>query len=350
MTSYDDTQAFTANHDAAAAPAAVEALLDEGFSSWHVETGTGTVQARVTKKGRVLVHRSAAEAATVPAAPDRSHDRAKERLLPPDDAVLRELGITDDHGRVKPSRQAKYRQVEELLRALDAALTDAWGAGALRRPTAEEPLLVVDLGCGNGYLTFAAHRYLTAVLGLPVHTVGVDVKAQSREHNTALAERVGLAGQTTFVEAGIGGWSPDRTPDVVLALHACDTATDDALAEAVGWGAPLVLAAPCCHHDLSAQLRGIEPPPGHAALLRDGILRERFADTLTDAVRALLLRTRGYRVDVVEFVDSAHTPRNTLLRAVRTGADGAAAAAELDALLAQWPVTPALATRLRDPA
>jgi SAM-dependent methyltransferase len=217
----------------------------------------------------------------------------------------------------------------------------------VRRPTPDEPLRVVDLGCGNGYLTFAAHRYLSAVLGLPVHTTGVDVKAQSREHNTAVAERLELGDQTDFVEAGIDGWTPTRRPDVVLALHACDTATDDALAQAVEWGAPLVLAAPCCHHDLSAQLREITPPPGLGALLRDGILRERFADTLTDAVRALLLRTRGYRVDVVEFVDSAHTPRNTLLRAVRTGADGRDAQAELDAVLEQWPVRPALVERLR---
>ena len=308
-----------------------------------MESSTGTVQARVTKKGKLLVHRGGAPAAVEPV--DRSHDRAKQRLLPEDDPVLRELGITDSHGRVKPSRQAKYRQVEELLRALDAALADAQTAGAVRTPTVEDPLRVVDLGCGNAYLTFAAHRFLTAVRGLPVHTVGVDVKAQSREHNTAVAERVGLA-DVTFVQAGIGGWDPEVTPDVVLALHACDTATDDALAQAVRWGAPLVLAAPCCHHDLSAQLRTVAPPPGMAALLRDGILRERFADTLTDAVRALLLRSRGYRVDVVEFVDSAHTPRNTLLRAVRTGADGSDARAELDALLAQWPVHPALAERL----
>ena len=344
VTAYDDTQAFTSNHDPVEAPAAIDALLEEGFAAWHVETATGTLQARVTKKGRLLVHRTGRPGGTQ--APDRSHDRAKQRLLPEDDPVLRELGITDAQGRVKPSRQAKYRQVEELLRALDAALADAQASGAVRTPSPEDPLRVVDLGCGNAYLTFSAHRYLTSVLGLPVHTTGVDVKAQSREHNTAVAERLGL-GEVTFVQAGIDGWTPDQRPDVVLALHACDTATDDALAQAVRWDAPLVLAAPCCHHDLSAQLREVTPPPGHAALLRDGILRERFADTLTDAVRALLLRTRGYRTDVVEFVDSAHTPRNTLLRAVRTGADGGEAQSELDTLLAQWPVRPALAERLR---
>ncbi len=344
VVAYDDTQAFTANHDPGAAPEAVDELLAEGFASWHVETAAETLQARVTKKGRLLVHRGSA---TTQAPPERTHDRTKPRLLPEDDPVLRELGISDAQGRVKPSRQAKYRQVEELVRALDLALAEAIASGAVRRPTDEQPLRVVDLGCGNAYLTFAAHRYLTAVLGLPVRTTGVDVKTQSRDHNSGVAERLGLVGETEFVVGGIDGWAPAEQPDVVLALHACDTATDDALAQAVAWGAPLVLAAPCCHHDLSVQLRAVAPPPGHGALLRDGILRERFADTLTDAVRALLLRTRGYRVDVVEFVDSAHTPRNTLLRAVRTGGDGAQAQAELDELLRQWPVRPALAERLR---
>ena len=132
----------------------------------------------------------------------------------------------------------------------------------------------------------------------------------------------------------------EQVPDVVLALHACDTATDDALARAVEWGAPLVLAAPCCHHDIAAQLRRTEPPAPYAALVRDGILRERFADTLTDTLRALLLRRAGYRVDVMEFVDSQHTPRNTLLRAVRGGA--AADDGEYDALVAAWGVRPRL--------
>ena len=137
--------------------------------------------------------------------------------------------------------------------------------------------------------------------------------------------------------------------DVVLALHACDTATDDALARAVAWQAPVVLAAPCCHHDVQRQLdrarsAGLRPPGPHAALVRYPILRERFADVLTDSLRASLLRVHGYRVDVVEFVDSAHTPRNLLLRARRTGVPGPRA--DYDALTAQWGVTPALAKLL----
>ena len=136
---------------------------------------------------------------------------------------------------------------------------------------------------------------------------------------------------------------------MVLALHACDTATDDALARAVGWGAGLVLAAPCCHHDIAAQLRRTPTPSPYTMLTRNGILRERFADTLTDGLRASLMRVQGYRVDVMQFVESRHTPRNTLLRAVRAGGPGAGSAelrAEYDDLVATWSLEPRLAELL----
>ena len=135
----------------------------------------------------------------------------------------------------------------------------------------------------------------------------------------------------------------------MLALHACDTATDEALARAVRWEAPVVLAAPCCHHDVQRQLADATPPEPYAALTRHPILRERFADVLTDALRSLVLRRNGYRVEVVEFVDSAHTPRNAMIRAVRTGA---AARPEVEAeyadLVRQWAVHPALERMLRE--
>ena len=314
------------------------------FGSWHVETLTETLQVRVTKKGKVLTHRAPrAEQVEV----DRAHDREKARVLPTDAPLLRRLGITDDQDRVKAGKRGKYHQVEELVRALAATWEAAVASGAVRTPTDEEPLRVVDLGCGNGLLTFAVHHHLRAA-GLPVHTTGIDRKTQARDHNTAAAADLGWAGETSFVVGDIDTVELETPPDVVLSLHACDTATDDALARAVRWGAPVVLAAPCCHHDVSAQLRGVGPSPGQSPLLRDGILRERLADTLTDALRASLLRREGYRVDVVEFVGSQHTPRNTLIRALRTGGTPDAARAELDALLSQWPVRPRLLTLLED--
>jgi SAM-dependent methyltransferase len=347
VTAYDDTQAHTANHKAGeAAKSAVDDLLDEPFGNWHVDTVSESHQVRVTKKLEAMVHTTPRREETA-AEPQRQHDRAKPRLLPEDDPALVAVGISDEHGRVKASRQGKYRQVEEFLRSLAPALDDALGSGRLRTPTEEEPLQVVDLGCGNAYLTFAAHSFLTRVRGLPVRMVGVDVKEQSYVHNTAVAESLGIAESMTFVQGDIGSAELPSPPDVVLALHACDTATDDALARAVTWDASLVLAAPCCHHDVAAQLRRTPTPAPYALLTRHGILRERFADTLTDAMRAGVLRLLGYRVDVIEFVESQHTPRNTLLRATRTGAaPSQSVRQEFEDLVRTWNVHPRLADLL----
>ena len=346
VTAYDATQAHTSNHDPDGAREAVDDLLDEPFGNWHVETTTQTHQLRVTKKLEAVVHTSDR---TEVVEPERGHDRDKERVLAEDDPLFVELGLADRDGRIKPSRQSKYRQVEEFVRILDASISDARARGNLRRPTAEDPLRVVDLGCGNAYLTFAAQRLLEQ-RGLPVRLVGVDVKTQSRDHNAAVAERMGVDADFvvgTILEASLDDVLQEA-PDVVLALHACDTATDEALARAVDWGAALVLAAPCCHHDIAAQLRKAQTPAPYSVLTRHGILRERFADTLTDALRAQLLRLQGYRVDVMQFVGSEHTPRNTLLRAVRTGSPvtGGGVRKEYDELVSAWQVHPRLAQLL----
>lgn len=333
---YDDRQAHTSN--AAFGPAAeqaVDALLALGMGNWHVETLDATVQLRITKKGEAMVSRTAAAA---PKERTLDHDRAKPRMLDPADPFWRALGIADADGRIKPTRQDKYRQVEEFIRALDAVLK----GGDLPEG---RPLRVVDLGCGNAYLTFAAYRFLTQVRGLDVAFTGVDTKRQARERNTDLARSLGWDG-LHFIEGTIAD-APVDGADVVLALHACDTATDDALARAVAWGAKFVLAAPCCHHDLQRQLREGETPGAYGLLTRHGILRERFADVLTDALRASLMRQAGYRTEIIEFVPSEHTPRNTLLRAVKTGAKAEAkVVAEYAALVREWGVKPKLSVLL----
>lgn len=360
VTAYDDTQAHTSNHQVGdEAAVVVDALLAEAFGNWHVDTAHETRQVRATKRLDAIVHvgprqvggrqvgsRQVGPAGGAGAEPDlgRAHDRVKSRLLAEDDPVLVELGISTREGRIKPSRQAKYRQVEEFVRILDSTLAEAIDKGRLRAPTDDQPLRIVDLGCGNAYLTFAAHRFLTAVRGLPVALTGVDVKEQSREHNSSVADRLGI--KADFLVGSIAGVEVTPAPEVVLALHACDTASDEAIARAVAWGSPVVLAAPCCHHDIAAQLRKAPTPPPYAELTRHGILRERLADTLTDALRASLMRSRGYRVDVMQFVESAHTPRNTLLRAVFTGAGGSAARGEYDALVTEWSLRPRLAELL----
>lgn len=319
----DGARPYTRNVDGAEAAAAVDALLAEPFGNWHVETDAATVQVRVTKKGDAQVHRSTAIAAPVAPA---THDRAKQWLLDPGDPLFSVVGGT----------AAKRRQIDAFLRALAATLPDDLPA----------PLRVVDLGCGNAYLTFAAYRHLSG-RGVPVQVVGVDVREDQRVRNSAVAAELGCSGDVTFVAGTIEDVALSFAPDLVLALHACDTATDQALARAVAWQAKWVLAAPCCHHDIAAQLKRTSAPEPYGEMTRHAILRERFADVLTDSLRAALLRLHGYRVEVVEFIDSAHTPRNLMLRARRTGAGPTTGQqAEYDSLTSQWGVTPALAGML----
>jgi hypothetical protein len=347
LTSYDETQSHTRNVAAGvAAEQVVDELLATPYANWHVDTQTETVQLRVTKRGRPLLHRSVREE---PVAIDLAHDRVKQRRLDATDPLFALLGVTSADGRVKPTRVAKFRQVQDLLGAIDPLVDDALALGPGNELSQTRPLRIVDLGCGNAYLTFAAFRYLTAVRELPVEVVGVDVKAQARAHNGEVAAQLGVGDQIRFVESTIGAASVEHRPDLVMALHACDTATDEALARAVGWESPVIVAAPCCHHDIQAQLASDHIPEPYRLVTRHGILRERFADVLTDALRAAILRMVGYRVEVIEFVDSQHTPRNALIRAVRTGA--APDRATVDAywsLVTDWGLQPALATMLAD--
>lgn len=319
----------------------VDELLGEPYGTWHVQTTGQTLQLRVTKRGDAQVHRE-----SKPSVRDTGHDRTSQHLIDPGDPLFSVLGAT----------AAKRRQVDAFLQSLDAALPDIRqfppaGAGDPGVPvTATGPLRIADLGCGNAYLTFAAYHYLSRIRGMDVALTGVDIRADQRERNTRLAGQLGYGERLHFVAGSIAEapTPPGGPPHVVLALHACDTATDQALARAVEWRAKHVLAAPCCHHEISAQLRSVAAPAPHGLLTRHGILRERFADTLTDALRAALLRLAGYRVEVTEFVASQHTPRNVLLRAERTGKPATPAqVAEYQTLVTAWGVTPTLATLLR---
>lgn len=340
--SFDATQSFTRNVSLQDVAEETDTLLALPFGSWHLDSTGGALQARWTKKDRLLVQRSGKGAV---ATADRSHDRPKVRLLDPGADFLSVLGITTAQGQVKASRRDKLMQVEAFLRALDPVVQPARDAAA----SAGRPVHVVDLGCGNAYLSLAAYHWLTQA-GTVATITGVDTKAQAREHNRAVVAELGWSEDTEFVEASIGSVELTTPPDLVLALHACDTATDDALARAVRWETPVVLAAPCCHHDLQRQLKQAgEVPRPYGLLNRHGIIRERFADVLTDAVRASVLRLLGYRVEVIEFVGSTHTPRNTLLRAVRTGADPTPEQlADYRDLVDQWQLRPALAASLHD--
>jgi SAM-dependent methyltransferase len=236
---------------------------------------------------------------------DLAHDRRKRRVLEEGEAVpfLVELGVMTPEGAVRARRHDKFRQVNRFLELVEdvlPALPDA------------DPLRVVDFGSGRSYLTFALHHLLTAVHGRRVELLGLDLKADVVAECSALADRLGAEG-LRFELGDIAEAERAGGVDLVVSLHACDTATDAALAKAVEWGAEVILAVPCCQHELLPQIDDATLAP----LLRHGLLKERFAAEVTDAVRAQLLGLAGYDVQLVEFVELEHTPKNVLIRATR---------------------------------
>ena len=302
-------------------------LLNSGYANVLVEFTTGSYSLRITKKGEALIHEAKGVFER-----SVSHDRTKERLLDASDPFLIEVGISDHKGSIKPSMQDKYRQVEEFLRILEPAL-----------PEKKEKLSIVDLGCGHAYLTFATHQYLRKS-GIDAHVIGIDVRENSRDRNNAIAKKLGITDSIEFRAEEISEMKIESA-DIAIALHACDTATDDAIAWGVQHGVQLLLIAPCCHHDLQVQIQDIpEPWP---MLTRHGIMRERLGDLLTDSFRTQILKLLGYRVDAIEFVGGEHTPRNLMIRATKTGAKPEPVdIARYKEMLAQWNVNPALAQRL----
>ncbi|HZU99890.1 MAG TPA: SAM-dependent methyltransferase [Planctomycetota bacterium] len=280
-------------------PGRAAELAAPPFAMWELQSKTGDLHARRAKRA-ILVTRGKAsgrEAAT-------AHDRPRDRLLDPHDPATRKLlhaiGLASAKGHVLPGREKKLRQVEHFVRLALSALEEVEGE-----------LEILDAGCGAAYLTFALHHVLSRVRKGRVSVLGVDVREDVIEASEKVARELGVAGEVRFVRGRIGE-AKLGLPRVVLSLHACDTATDEALARGVALGASVILAAPCCQHELHDKLRTDDLSP----ILRHGILRERLADLATDALRASILRANGYRTDVVEFVDPEATAKNVLIRAV----------------------------------
>lgn len=336
---FDARQNITKNYaDDAIAPALDEALALP-FANFLVQTSEGDLQVQITKKGKPIIHRHAPKR-PAPQSYDLAHDRAKNLLLQPQDAApfLQAVGIMTQDGKIKAAMQSKYTQINEFLRLLDET-------GAFATPP-ESPLQVVDCGCGNAYLTFAMYHYLTALRGISCEMTGIDTNQRLLDNH---AEKVAALGwdHLHFAAMPIEAYRPQIAPDVVLALHACDTATDDAIAQGIRWNSRVIVAVPCCHHHLQAQLSEQAAPAPFAEMMGYGLVKQRMGDLLTDSFRALLLRLHGYRVDVVEFVGTEHTPKNVMLRAVKTQDITPQTAdpqlrAEYDALKALWQVTPYL--------
>ncbi len=321
----------------------------------YVRTTVGDLQLTHSRKGvaRLIRHGATVEEVST------EHDRPKARRIAEDAAFLQATGISDAAGRVKPTARAKYRQVEQFLEILDHTVNiEPVSMEPVSIGPADRPLRAVDLGCGAGVLTLATYHDLVHRRGLNIEMVGIDANPDLITKLTRTTTDLGwdhIRFISGLIPSGVAEFRATVDPhlpadqpvvDLVIALHACDTATDDALALAVTAGATWILTAPCCQHHLQAQITARTAPGEFGPLLRHGIVAERLGDLLTDALRAEILRAHGYRSDVIEFISTEHTGKNLMIRAVRTGRPDPDAQLAAEALAKQWNVTPALAERI----
>ena len=303
--------------DAAAIVDAFELRFGDALHSAHLYTTTEVWQLELNKKGEArLTHGRI----NTPVATPAPHDRAKHREIAPADAPwLRSLGLAGADGRILADATDKFRQINRYVELL---LPLCEQAGLARRDTVR----VFDMGSGKGYLTFAAWHALTRSLGRRAEVTGIEARPDLVELCNAAALAANCEG-LGFVSGRIVEAAVPAT-DVLIALHACDTATDEALFRGIRAGAALIVAAPCCHKEIRPQLRA---PAELAALARHGMFAARLADMVTDSLPALLLEAHGYQVKVFEFIDATHTPKNTMLAAVRRTQPDAAAASRAQA-------------------
>ena len=328
-------QAFHRNLSREEALSYIRELLDGSFRQAEIVSGHGTGLILVSRKGKVTVkvkrkaHSGGAEAQPAriqPASGLMSHNRQKRYILKEGCAVpfLVDLGVMTREGKIVNSRYDKYRQINRFLEFIEDILPNL---------NQEEETTIIDFGCGKSYLTFAMYYYLKVLKEYPVRIIGLDLKQDVIDHCNRLARQYGYD-RLDFYHGDIASYEGVDHVDMV---HACDTATDHALAKAVNWGAKVILSVPCCQHELAKQIScDIQKP-----VLQYGLIKERMAALYTDAIRAQVLERCGYRTQILEFIDMEHTPKNILIRGIRQGKK-AGNEGQLKELLGFLGVTPAI--------
>ena len=332
---YTKTQVFHKNLTAGDAGSYLTGKLSSDASSQTaefknalVETKSFTANVLVSKKGTITIKKKMNTSTKQPKI-SLSHNRKKKYIL--EDGIpvpfLIDLGVMTQNGSIVNAHYDKFRQINRFLEYIEDILPSL--------PTGRE-LRILDFGCGKSYLTFAIYYYLKVLKGYPVRITGLDLKEDVIRHCNELAVKYGYD-KLEFLCGDIAYYDGCSQVDMVVTLHACDTATDYALAKAVGWGAKVILSVPCCQHELNKQMKNDLLSP----VLHYGILKERMAALMTDGLRAQILEANGYRTQILEFIDMAHTPKNLLIRAVYNGhcADNKA---QIDELLAAFDVNPTL--------
>ncbi len=282
-------------------------LLDGTFRQLELESSKGQVRILISKKGipDIKSKRIPQKITAVPAVTD--HNRQKNYILKEGTPIpfLVDLGVMTENGTIIRSRYDKFRQINRFLEFIEDILP---------RLHKDRENVIIDFGCGKSYLTFAMYYYLHIQKGYSIRMIGLDLKQTVIDSCNRLSERYGY-GKLRFYHGDIASYEGVNQVDMVVTLHACDTATDFALAKAVSWGASVILSVPCCQHELNKQIENSLMAP----VLQYGLIKERMAALYTDALRAEILENQGYRTQILEFIDMEHTPKNILIRAVKQG-------------------------------
>ena len=307
MISETATQATTQNLPATPGIESVARQLGNPFQSAQLVTTTRSLHLQSRPGGPVRLR---IEDCSAPA-PDLGHDRSKTRRIEASKPWLRMLGVTTAEGAVCKGMEAKFRQIHRFVELLEPLL-EAAGLMVAESVSAPEPLRFLDVGCGKGYLTFAAHEALQTHVRRPVRSRGIERREDLVRLVNATAVQAGVEG-LEFEAGSVEAVEPGPV-DVLMALHACDTATDEALALGIRSGARLVMVAPCCHRELRPRLVA---PDALSGALSHGIFLERQAEFVTDALRAALMEQAGYEARVFEFISPEHTAKNLMIACIR---------------------------------
>ncbi|MCB1024873.1 MAG: SAM-dependent methyltransferase [Acidobacteria bacterium] len=299
-----DTRDTAKNYDFDQGIRILNRILGTDFFSGHLFTTKNDFQLSIGKKGRSRLNRGK-PTFTVP--PDLAHDRRKTIHVDPNSFYLRALGITNDQGVVRAKQEDKWNQINKFVETL-GSLFD--GSGLKNQKTID----VVDMGSGKGYLTFAAYDFFANTRGIEAKVIGVDTKRELVDLCNDIARSADFNG-LSFEPGRIEEFDLPST-DILIALHACDTATDDAIFKGINAKAKLILVAPCCHREIRPQ---IKPPSVFQGILKHGILMEREAESLTDGLRSMFLEKYGYSTKVFEFISTEHTPKNNMIAGKYSG-------------------------------
>ena len=338
LESFTKTQAFHKNLTVEETKDELAKLLEE-FRQVQVETVSEDITVLISKKGKATIKRKRKKVQAKAA--DLSHNRKKKYILEEGIVVpfLQDLGVMTQDGKIVRTKMDKFRQINRFLEFVEDILPQL---------DKDRELTLLDFGCGKSYLTFAMYYYLHELKGYDIRIIGLDLKTDVILHCNELAKKYGYE-KLTFLVGDIADYEGVDQVDMVVTLHACDTATDYALAKAVGWNAKVILSVPCCQHEVNKQLEkqrnlhsgkmksktevmevsemlgdqlvSMEDVLG--PIMDYGLLRERFAALVTDGLRAKRLESEGYETQVLEFIDMEHTPKNILLRAVKKGSPAA---------------------------